>query len=399
MSLSRVCKGVYIVAAKRTAFGSFGGKLKNMSATDLGVIASNAAIQQAGVKPEDIKSVVMGNVIASAIDGIYAPRHIALRCGIPEAVPALGLNRLCGTGFQAVITAAQEIELGMADLVLAGGIENMTQVPYAVRGIRFGTKFGDNLKLQDMLWEGLTDTGIQLPMGMTAENLAAKYNISREECDKYAVQSQQRWGVANEKGVFKDEIVPITLKGRKGPEEFAVDEHARPQATIESLAKLPTVFKKGGTVTAANASGIVDGACSLILASEAALSKYGLTPLARLTAYGISGCDPKIMGIGPVPASQAALAAVGKTVKDMDVVEVNEAFAPQFLAVSKELGLDNDKTNVNGGAIALGHPLGATGARVTTNLVYELGRSKLKTAMGSACIGGGQGITVILESV
>jgi len=397
--MAKTVNGVFIVAAKRTAFGTFGGKLKNMSATDLGVVASQGALQQSGLKPEDINSVIIGNVIASAVDGIYAPRHIGLRLGVPEAVPALGLNRLCGTGFQAIVSGAQEIELGLADVVLAGGIENMSQVPYAVRDIRFGTKFGANLQLQDMLWEGLTDTGVGLPMGMTAENLAAKYEISRQECDEYAAQSQARWGKANEAGVFKDEITPITLKSRKGPVEFAVDEHARPGATVEAMAKLPPVFKKGGTVTAGNASGIVDGACSLILASEAAVNKHGLTPLARLTGYGIAGCDPKIMGIGPVPASQAALKAVGKTVQDMDVVEVNEAFAPQFLAVSKALGLDNDKTNVNGGAIALGHPLGATGARVTTNLVYEIKRNNLKTAMGSACIGGGQGITVILESV
>jgi len=398
MALAKAVNGVYIVAAKRTAFGTFGGKLKNKSATDLGLVASQAALQQSKLSPEDIKSVVIGNVICSAVDGIYAPRHIALRMGIPEGVPCLGLNRLCGTGFQSVVTAAQEIELGLADIVLAGGIENMTQVPYAVRNIRFGTKFGDNLQLQDMLWEGLTDTLAGLPMGMTAENLAKQYNLSREDCDKYAVQSQARWQAANAKGVFKDEIAPITLKSKKGPFEFETDEHPR-AATLEQMAKLPPVFKKNGTVTAGNASGIVDGACSLILASEAAVKKHGLEPLARLTGYGISGCDPKIMGIGPVPASNAALAAVGKEVKDMDVVEVNEAFAPQFLAVSKALGLDNDKTNVNGGAIALGHPLGATGARVTTNLVYELRRNNLKTAMGSACIGGGQGITVILENV
>ncbi|XP_012937203.1 3-ketoacyl-CoA thiolase, mitochondrial [Aplysia californica] len=398
MALSKAVNGVFIVAAKRTAFGTYGGKLKNISATDLGVLSSQAALQAGNVKPEDVNSVIIGNVITSSVDGIYAPRHISLRVGIPEGVPCLGVNRLCGTGFQAVVNAAQEIELGLSDIVLAGGIENMTQVPYAVRNIRFGTKFGDDLRLQDMLWEGLTDTYVGLPMGVTAENLAAKYDISREDCDRYAAQTQERWAKANANGVFKDEITPITIKGRKGPEEFAVDEHPR-AATAEAMAKLPPVFKKNGTVTAANASGIVDGACSLIVASEAAVKRLNLEPLARLAAYGISGCDPKIMGIGPVPASRAALAAVGKEVKDIDVVEVNEAFAPQFLAVSKELGLDNDKTNVNGGAIALGHPLAASGARITTNLVHEIRRNKLKTAMGSACIGGGQGITVILESV
>ncbi|XP_059148563.1 3-ketoacyl-CoA thiolase, mitochondrial-like [Physella acuta] len=398
MAVAKAVTGVYIVAAKRTAFGTFGGKLKNISATDLGVYATQGALQSGKVNPQDINSVVFGNVIASAIDGIYGPRHISLKSGIPEAVPSLAVNRLCGSGFQAVVNGAQEIMLGDSQVVLVGGMENMTQVPYAVRNIRFGTRLGEELKLQDMLWEGLTDTYVKLPMGMTAENLAEKYNLSREDCDKYAVQSQTRWKKANESGVFKDEIVPITLKGKKGDEVFEVDEHPR-LATLEAIAKLPPVFKKNGVVNAGNASGIVDGASALILASEAAVKRLNLTPLARLAAYGISGCDPKIMGIGPVPSSKAALAVLNKTVKDMDVVEVNEAFAPQFLAVSKELGLDNDKTNVNGGAIALGHPLGATGARITTNLVYEIRRRNLKYALGSACIGGGQGITVILEKV
>jgi len=306
MAMAKTVNGVFIVAAKRTAFGTFGGKLKNMSATDLGVVSSKAAMEQANLKPEDIKSVVIGNVITSAVDGIYGPRHIALQMGIPQAVPCLGLNRLCGTGFQAIVTAAQEIELGLADVVLAGGIENMTQVPYAVRNIRFGTKFGDDLRLQDMLWEGLTDTHVKLPMGMTAENLADQYGLTREDCDRYAVQSQERWQKANAAGVFKDEIAPITLKSRKGPVQFDTDEHPR-AASLEQMAKLPPVFKKNGTVTAANASGIVDGACSLILASEAAVNRLGLTPLARLSAYGISGCDPKIMGIGPVPMGSACI--------------------------------------------------------------------------------------------
>ncbi|KAK6973918.1 3-ketoacyl-CoA thiolase mitochondrial [Biomphalaria glabrata] len=398
MVVAKVVSGVYIVAAKRTAFGAFGGKLKNLSATDLGVIATQAALQAGKVNPQDVNSVVFGNVISSAVDGIYGPRHISLKCGIPEPVPCLLVNRLCGSGFQAVVNGAQDIMLGDSQIVVAGGTENMSQVPYAVRNIRFGTRLGEDLKLQDMLWEGLTDTMVKLPMGMTAENLAEKYSISREECDKYAIQSQTRWKKAQESGVFKDEIVPITVKGKKGEESFEVDEHPR-QATLEGMAKLPPVFKKNGVVNAGNASGIVDGASTVILASEAAVKKYSLTPLARLAAYGIAGCDPKIMGIGPVPSSKAALAAIGKTVKDMDVVEVNEAFAPQFLAVAKELGLDNDKTNVNGGAIALGHPLGATGTRITTNLVYEIRRRNLKYALGSACIGGGQGITVILERV
>ncbi|BFZ15591.1 hypothetical protein BsWGS_18630 [Bradybaena similaris] len=398
MALAKAVTGVYIVAAKRTAFGAFGGKLKDITATDLAVHASQAALKAGNVNPQDVSSVVFGNVISSAADGIYVSRHIGLKSGIPEAVTALTVNRLCGSGFQAIVNGTQDILLGLSDIVLAGGTENMSQSPYAVRNIRFGTRLGEDLKLQDMLWEGLTDSYVKLPMGMTAENLAEKYGISREECDKYAVQTQARWKKANDSGVFKDEIVPITIKGRKGEEIFEVDEHPR-AATVEAMAKLPPVFKKNGTVNAGNASGICDGASALILASEAALKKYNLQPLARIVSFGISGCDPKIMGIGPVSASKAALAAIGKTVKDIDVVEVNEAFAPQFLAVSKELGLDNDKTNVNGGAIALGHPLGASGARITTNLVHEIRRRQLKYALGSACIGGGQGISVIVERV
>uniref|UniRef100_A0A0B6ZDM9 3-ketoacyl-CoA thiolase, mitochondrial n=1 Tax=Arion vulgaris TaxID=1028688 RepID=A0A0B6ZDM9_9EUPU len=398
MALSKAVTGVYIVAAKRTAFGAFGGKLKDLSATDLAVYASQAALKAGNVNHQDVNSIVFGNVIASAADGIYLPRHVGLKCGIPEVVPALAVNRLCGSGFQAIVSGAQEILLGLSDVVLTGGAENMSQSPYAVRNIRFGTRLGEDLKLQDTLWEGLTDSYIKLPMGMTAENLAEKYGISREDCDRYAVQSQTRWKKANESGVFKDEITAITIKGRKGDEVFEVDEHPR-AATVEAMAKLPPVFKKNGTVNAGNASGIVDGACALILVSEAALKKFNLQPLARLVAFGISGCDPKIMGIGPVPSTKAALAAIGKSIKDIDVVEVNEAFAPQFLAVSKELGLDNDKTNVNGGAIALGHPLGATGARITANLVHDIRRRQLKYGLGSACIGGGQGITVIVERV
>ncbi|GFO05932.1 acetyl-CoA acetyltransferase [Plakobranchus ocellatus] len=398
MALAKAVKGVYIVAAKRTAFGTFGGKLKNVSATDLGIYASQAALQAGKVKPEDVNSIVFGNVITSAVDGIYSSRHIGLKCGVPLAVPALTVNRLCGSGFQAIVTGAQEIMLGLSDIVLAGGIENMSQTPYAVRNIRFGTRLGENLRLEDQLWESLTDSYCKLPMGMTAENLAEKYNFTREDCDRYAVQTQDRWRVANETGVFKDEIIPVPVKGKKGQEMFEVDEHPR-AATMEAMAKLPPVFKKNGTINAGNASGIVDGGCALVLASEAAVQKHSLEPLAKIISYGISGCEPSIMGIGPVPSSKAALAAIGKEVKDMDVVEVNEAFAPQFLAVRKELGLDNDKTNVNGGAIALGHPLGASGARITTNLTYDIRRRGLQYALGSACIGGGQGITVIIERV
>lgn len=398
MVLTRAVSDVFIVAAKRTAFGTFGGKFVKTSPTDLMIHASKAALQAGKVNPEVVNSVVIGNVIqASATDGIYISRHVGLKCGVPEAVPALTVNRLCGSGFQAVINGAQEIMLGESQVVLCGGVDNMSMAPYAVRDIRFGTRLGKAPEMEDILWDSLTDSYTGFPMAITAENLAEQYKISKEDCDKYALQTQQRWKAAQDAGVFKAEIAPITMKGKKGPESFEVDEHPKPQTTLEGLAKLPAIFKKGGTVSAGNASGVCDGAAAVVVASGAAVKQYNLTPLARLVAYGISGCDPKVMGIGPAPASRAALKSAGKSIKDMDIVEVNEAFAPQYLAVKKELGLNNDITNMNGGAIALGHPLAASGTRITGHLAHELQRQNKKLALGSACIGGGQGITVILE--
>ena len=397
MALSRAVNNVFIVAAKRTAFGTYGGKLTGKSCTDLMEVAAKATLESGKVNPELVNSVVIGNVLQSAADSIYIARHVGLRCGVPIPVPALTVNRLCGSGFQAIVNGAQEIMLGDCNIVLVGGSDNMSQAPYAVRNIRFGTKLGQELKLEDQLWVALTDSHTGLPMAITAENLAEQYKITREDCDRYALQTQTRWKQAQEAGVFKAEIAPITVKGRKGPEVFEVDEHPRPQTTMESLSKLPSVFKKGGTVTAGNASGVCDGAAALILASEQAVKEHNLTPLARLAAYGIAGCDPNIMGIGPVPASRAALKSIGKDINDMEIVDVNEAFAPQYLAVAKELGLNNDITNMAGGAIAIGHPLAASGARITGHLVHELHRQNKKLALGSACIGGGQGMTVILE--
>ncbi|CAC5417211.1 ACAA2 [Mytilus coruscus] len=397
MALARAVKDVFIVSAKRTAFGTYGGKLTGKTATDLMEVAAKSALTEGNVNPAAVNGVVIGNVLHSAADTIYIARHVGLRCGVPVAVPALTVNRLCGSGFQAIVNGAQEIMLGDCNIVLVGGSDNMSQSPFAVRNIRFGTKLGQDLKLEDLMWAALTDSHTGLPMAITAENLAEQYNISREDCDKYALQTQQRWKQAQDSGVFKAEITPMTLKGRKGPEVFEVDEHPRPQTTMETLGKLPTVFKKNGTVTAGNASGVCDGAAALVLANEQAIKDHNLKPLARLAAYGIAGCDPKIMGIGPAPASRAALKAIGKDVKDMEIVDVNEAFAPQFLAVAKELGLNNDITNMAGGAIALGHPLAASGARITGHLVHELHRQNKSIAMGSACIGGGQGMTVIVE--
>lgn len=323
---------------------------------------------------------------------------MGLRVGVPKETPALTINRLCGSGFQSIVNGCQEICVKDAEVVLCGGTESMSQAPYCVRNVRFGTKLGSDIKLEDSLWAGLTDQHVQLPMAMTAENLAVKHKISREECDKYALQSQQRWKAANDAGYFNDEMAPIEVKTKKGKQTMQVDEHARPQTTLEQLQKLPPVFKKDGTVTAGNASGIADGAGAVIIASEDAVKKHNFTPLARIVGYFVSGCDPSIMGIGPVPAISGALKKAGLSLKDMDLVEVNEAFAPQYLAVEKSLDLDISKTNVNGGAIALGHPLGGSGSRITAHLVHELRRRGGKYAIGSACIGGGQGIAVIIQS-
>ncbi|XP_064600160.1 3-ketoacyl-CoA thiolase, mitochondrial-like isoform X1 [Liolophura sinensis] len=394
MSLSR---GIYIVAAKRTAFGTFGGKLKNSSATDLGEIAAKGALKAGNINPELIDAVFVGTVAQTSGDAAYISRHIGLRAGVSQSTPCLTLNRLCGSGFQAVVSGAQDIELRQSEVVLCGGAENMSQAPYTVRNVRFGTALGVDLKLEDTLWATLTDAHIKTPMGVTAENLAEKYKLSRQTCDEFALRSQSQWHKANEAGVFKAEIEPVTVKGKKGKEEFATDEHPR-MTTLEKISSLPPVFKKDGVVNAGNASGICDGAGVVILASEEAVQKHSLIPLARLIGYGISGCDPSIMGIGPVPASKKAFDATGLKLDAMDLIEVNEAFAPQTLAVMQEMGLDPEKTNVNGGAIALGHPVGASGARITAHLTHELRRRGLKYGLGSACIGGGQGITVILES-
>lgn len=398
--MSALLRGVFITAAKRTPLGTFGGRLKDLSAINLGVVSSKAALEAASVPPELINSVTVGNVIqSSTIDGAYISRTLALMCDIPKEVPCLTVNRLCGSGFQAVVTGAQEICLRESEIVLAVGAENMSQSPFVARNIRFGVRFMSEPKLECVLWGALIDHYIKMPMGITAENLADKYNISREDADKFAYQSQMRWKKAHENGYFKDQIVPLTIKLKGKENIFDFDEHSKPNTTLEDLAKLPPVFKEGGIVTAGNASGISDGASSLILASEDAIEKHKLKPLARIVGYSVVGCDPTIMGIGPVPAIQKLCDQTDVKIEDVDLFEVNEAFAPQALAVEKALGLDPSKTNVNGGAIALGHPVGASGARITTNLVHELRRRGGKYAIGSACIGGGQGIALMLENV
>ena len=395
-----VCRReIVILSGVRTAFGTLSGALKDLTATDLAVPTAVAAMQRAGVSPEDIDHVVYGNVLQTASDAIYLARHIGLRAGVPVPVPALTLNRLCGSGFQSVITGAEQILTGQANAVLVGGTESMSQAPHATYGLREGQKFGKPPKVSDTLWDALTDSYTGAPMAMTAEKLGEQFGMTRADVDAIALQSQQRWAAAQAAGRFDDEIVPLELKTRKGTVTFKVDEHARPETTAEILAKLAPVFKKDGLVTAGNASGISDGAASLVIADAEWAAKKGLTPIGRLVGWGIAGCDPTIMGIGPVPAAQRAFAQTGLSVADMSLVEVNEAFAPQYLAVEKSLGLDRSITNVNGGAIALGHPLGASGARLTATILHELRRRKQRYGLASACIGGGQGIAVIVEAL
>jgi acetyl-CoA acyltransferase 2 len=397
--MAKLSRSIVIVGAKRSAFGAMSGALKGINANDLGVHASKAALAQSGVAADAIGHVIFGNVMQTSPDAIYCARHIGLKAGLPITVPALTVNRLCGSGFQAIINGAEQLLLGEHDAVLVGGTENMTQAPHVLRGGREGWPFGKAPQVEDSLWTALTDSYCNTPMAVTAENLATKYGISRQQCDEYALSSQQRWAAANEKGLFKDEIAPLEIASRKGTVTFAVDEHPRPQTTMEILGKLAPVFKKDGVVTAGNASGICDGAAALVLVTEDFAKAKGLKPLARIVQWGVAGVEPSLMGIGPAPAIRSALSRADLKVSDMDLVEVNEAFAPQYLAVEKELGLDRAKTNVNGGAIALGHPLGASGARITSHLVYELARRGGRYAVGSACIGGGQGIAIVLERV
>lgn len=389
-------KNIVIVAGQRTPFTSFGGSFKDVSGTDLAVHASRATLNQAEIKADDIEHVIMGNVVQSGQDAIYLPRHVGLKLGVPQDRGALGVNRLCGSGFQSWISAVQMIQTGEAEIVLAGGVEQMSQVPYVLRGARWGYRMGQG-EVEDYLTASLTDQYVQTPMAITAENLAEKYKISREEVDQYAFKSQQRYKNALSEGKFSAEMKPVEIEGRKGNVKVEKDEHPRADVTMEGLAKLRPLFKKDGVVTAGNASGIVDGAASSILMSEDEAKKRKLKPLARVVSYASVGCDPRIMGIGPAFAIQKALQKASLSLKDMALVEVNEAFSAQYLAVEKELKLNPEITNVNGGAIAVGHPLGASGTRIMNLLMYELARRSEKYAVGSACIGGGQGIAIVIE--
>lgn len=384
------------LSGKRTPFGANGGKLKDVLPGDLGTIASQAAMAQAGVAPDQIDHVIFGSVLQSSPDGIYAPRHIGLKSGIPENVPALGINRLCGSGFQSIVEAWHQMLAGDTQVALVGGVENMSMAPYLFRKARFGARMGHQ-PLTDMLIESLHDLYAGAPMGVTAETLGSKYGITRAQADEFALWSQVKTREANAAGKFADELTPVTDAHCKGG--LGVDEHPKPETTIESLAKLKSVFIKDGLVTAGSASGIVDGAAAMVVARESVAKSRGLKPMGRMVSYGISGCDPKIMGIGPVPASKLALERAGLKISDMDLIEVNEAFAPQALAVQKELGIPNDRFNVNGGAIAIGHPLGASGTRIAMSTLYELRRRGARRALVSACIGGGQGIALVIEAV
>jgi acetyl-CoA acyltransferase 2 len=405
--------GVFIVSAKRTPFGSFCGKLKNHTATDMAVVAAQAALKSASVRPEDIDHVIFGNVLQSSKDAAYLTRHVGLRIGLPQSTPAFTLNRLCGSGFQSIIEAAQQILVGDTHVAIAGGTESMTQVPYVTRGARLGFPLGVPVENEDFLWTSLTDQLIQLPMGMTAEKLGELYGVTREECDEFADKSQTRYRLglflalrqtttnpilAKNAGYFDAEIEPITLKTKKGEELYSLDEHPR-ETNMESLAKLSPVFKKNGLVTPGNASGVSDGAAAVVVASESAVTKLHLQPLARVVGWHAVGCDPSIMGIGPVDAIRGVCKKTNVPLEKIEAVDVNEAFAAQCLAVQKELKIESDRLNLNGGAIALGHPLGSSGARIAGHLAHEIQRRGITYALGAACIGGGQGIAVLLQKV
>ncbi|MCY4572859.1 MAG: acetyl-CoA C-acyltransferase [Gemmatimonadetes bacterium] len=391
---------VVFLSGKRTPFGTFGGSLKDFTATDLGVLSAEAALEAAAIEPTDVGHVFYGNALQTSADAIYLARHVGLRAGVPQEAGALTVNRLCGSGFQAIVSGAQEILLGGTEVALCGGTESMSQAPHVVRGARWGDlRLGPAGKgFEDSLWEALLDSHCGLTMAQTAEGLAEKYAVTREEADQVAVNSQQRAKAAWDAGRYDVEVAPVTVRTRKGEVRFAVDEHMRPDTTIEGLARLRPYFRKDGLVTAGNASGIGDGAASVVIADRTWAENNGAAPIGRLVSWGFAGVDPGIMGIGPAPAARKALARVGLTLEDMDLVEINEAFAAQYKSVEKELGLDPARTNVNGGAIAITHPLAASGARITLHLLHELRRRGARFGLGAACIGGGQGGAVVVEA-
>ena len=389
---------IVLVAGARTGMSRYGGPLRDTSAIELGAVAARNAIERSGIEPAEFGHVIFGNALQTSGDAIYGARHVGLKAGLAEEVPAVTVNRLCGSGMEAIVQAAHRLMLGEADVILAGGMESMSQAPHVIRGARWGLPFG-KAPMEDSLMVALLDSYCGLAMSDTAENLAKEHDISREAADDFALLSQQRAEHAAKACRLSEEIVPVELKTRKGTTEFKEDDHRRPETTREGLAKLKPAFSKDGIITAGNASGIVDGAAAIVVTTEKVAKEKKLKPMGRLVSWAVAGVDPRIMGIGPVPSSRKALGKAGLKVEDMDLVEVNEAFAPQYLAVEKELGLDREKTNVNGGAIALGHPLGATGTRLVLTLLYELRRRGGRYGLSTACIGGGQGIAVIVESI
>jgi len=393
--------GVVFLSGVRTGFGAFGGTLKDRSATELGALAGAEALARAGVASSDVDHVVFGNVLQTSADAPYLARHVGLRVGLPIETPAVTVNRLCGSGFEAVVQAAQQILLGESRVVLSGGTESMSQAPHVIRGARWGLRLGPAAPLEDPLWETLRDARCDLTMAETAETLARQYGIDRAAVDCFAAQSQTRARDAWARGDFADEVIPVEVTDRKTGDTrpWTADEHMRPATTPEALAKLPPYFRKDGVVTAGNASGIGDGAAALVVAGERYAAARGLPTLGRLVAWAAVGVDPALMGIGPAPAARRALQRAGLGLTDMTLVEINEAFAAQYLAVERELGLDRERTNPDGGAVAIGHPLGASGARITLHLLHALRRRGGGYGLGAACIGGGQGIAVIVEAM
>ena len=392
---------IVFLSAVRTGFGTFGGSLKDISAIDLAVFAAQEAMTRAKVDPGEIGQSVFGNVMQTTSDTIYFARHVALKAGCPNTVPALTVNRLCGSGFQAVVSGAMEILLDRSDVCLVGGGESMSLAPHIARGIRWGTQLGKSPVLEDSLWEGLRDPVAGLAMAETAEKLGAQNELTRAQVDEYALRSQAKAKEAWASGIFDDEVIGIPVKDPKTKQmvEFRRDEHMRPDTSKEGLAKLKPVFKQDGLVTAGNASGIGDGGGALVIASAEWAKKNGKKPLARLVNWGVAGVDPTIMGIGPVPATKIALERAKMTLDQMDMIEINEAFAPQVVACETELKVPREKFNMDGGAIAISHPLAASGARITAHLIHALRKRGKRYGLGSACIGGGQGISVIIEAL
>ncbi|MGG7176928.1 acetyl-CoA C-acetyltransferase [Clostridium paraputrificum] len=390
---------VVIASAVRTALGSFGGSLKDVPAADLGALVIKEAVNRAGIKPEVVEEVIMGNVIQAGL-GQNVARQATIKAGLPNEVSAMTINKVCGSGLRAVSLAAQMIKSGDTDIVVAGGMENMSAAPYVLDKARWGQRMGDGKLVDTMINDALWDAFNNYHMGVTAENIAKEWNLTREEQDAFAASSQQKAEKAIKEGRFKDEIVPVVIPQRKGePKVFDTDEFPRFGTTVETLGKLRPAFAKEGTVTAGNASGINDGAAAFVIMSAEKAAELGVKPLAKIVSYGSKGLDPAIMGYGPFHATKKALEAANLTIEDLDLIEANEAFAAQSLAVAKDLNFDMSKVNVNGGAIALGHPVGASGARILTTLLYEMEKREAKTGLATLCIGGGMGTALIVERI